>query len=103
MSGRRLAAAIMISIGLAAVGVALAFLYKDFVGREGAWVEIHSYDPHQLTDQRRDEILDAWRGPDNTFAALIAGCAGVALFSGGVMVSLFESRWFMNRQPETTS
>lgn len=98
MTGTRLLAVLMISIGLAGVGVALAFLYKDFVAREGSWVEIHSYHPSDLTPQKRDEILRAWRGPDRTFQALIAGCGGVALFAGGAMISLFESRWF-SRKP----
>lgn len=88
----------MIALGLAAVGIALAFLYLDFVAREGAWVEIHSYHPSELTPHKRDEILEAWRGPDRTFQALIAGCAGVAAFSGGVMISLFESRWFIRHR-----
>jgi len=101
MTASRLFAVVLIALGLAAVGVALAFLYKDFVAREGAWVDIHSYGPGELTPERRDEILEAWRAPDNTFPALIAGSGGVALFASGLMITVFESRCFQRRGPES--
>lgn len=101
MTGTRIAAVLMICLGLAAIGVALAFLYQDFVSREGAWVELRSYHPTQLSDEKRQDILEAWRAPDRTFPALIAGCLGVALFAGGGMITLFESRWFSQDRSRT--
>ena len=91
---KRVLAILCIAVGLTCVGIALGFIYKYYVRREGAWVEIQSYDRHGLDESTRQQILEAWDDPGNFMTALTAGAAGVGLFGAGCLLTLFESRWF---------
>ncbi len=97
-SQARLTAVILVALGLAGVSIALGCLYADFTRREGAWVELRTQSG-QMSDEERQAVLQAWKGPDNFIPALLAGTLGVAALGAGALFALFEMPFMRPKEP----
>lgn len=85
MQIRRIVAVLLFAGGLGLVGIALGLIYMDFKEREGAWVQAqHIASPE----------MDAWKVDEHDRLALYIGSAGAAAVGAGLLLALFELRWF---------
>lgn len=90
MQTRRIIAVLLFAGGLGLVGVALGLIYMDFKEREGAWVQAeHGQTPDAA----------AWQVDEHDRQALYLGSAGAAAVGAGLLLALFELRWFQGGGP----
>jgi hypothetical protein len=89
MSTPRVTAVFLVALGMAGVAIALGFLYKDSVRREGAWADLQSR-IGRVSEEERRAVLKAWEGPDHFMPALVSGTAGATALGAGLLIAVFE-------------
>lgn len=89
MQTRRIIAVLLFAGGLGLVGIALGLIYMDFKQREGAWVQAH---------HGGEPEMEAWKVDEHDRQALYFGSAGAAAFGAGLLLAVFELRWFQPRE-----
>ncbi|MEM1424240.1 MAG: hypothetical protein AAGH64_09575 [Planctomycetota bacterium] len=96
---RALLIVVAVGLGMAGVSVALGYLYVDFTHREGAWAELR-FTP-DLSDDERQEILEAWREIEHFETALVAGTGGVAFLGMGIAGAVLQLPFMRGRARES--